>query len=615
MTGIRFRAGGSWRRRLLLGVVAAVVLAQAGTFFFYTTVTADITGASIYLGLKGASRNRLLAQLEAATAGDHGGRPFAVDSETPVMAKIASFYTRGRPLYYLSLYPFTSLIIAKGNALVESLYQGVRAATRVSAFVWRPLGLVDELTLAAPMLPPPGTRFDLLTTSRGYSIFNRVRGVPADRGIEAVERERISNHLVFLSSTYSESYYLPKDRKRVGFWGNESDWFYPGQPMAGVGRRLLFRVVNPTPHPRLLVEMTNTLAADGRNLLPPATLAGADSAPLGLIGRGSARVYAGPVDPQTVQGEALIGIDMNAEPTAFRPRRRGLMRLFGNTINLDPRTLVGFARDISLVSDEEYRAMEPPRLLSAFPADLADKRLEYSGLYEDGWVAEAAFVRLAGSPRRSVLAIDGIAPKIAETSKPPELTVLLDGREIERRVLPFGRFAARAVLPPSAGPRRIDLRFDRVEQLPGGDDRPVAVKLERLGWDEAVLPARFEPGEAMLADPLVAARGVWSDGWLAGRAGMTLAGGAAARLELVVHMPRIALETLPLTVRVDGAVAGTRTLTPGDNALSLPLPAAGEAGRRIDLEFGGAQALAAPDTREAAAQLRRLDLVPAPGTP
>lgn len=602
-------------RVVSIALVALVVAVQVGTFLSYTLVTADVTDASLYLGLRGASRNHLLSQLEAAAREARPGAAFAVDSETPVMGKIASFYTRGTPLYYLALYPFANVIAGgEGLPLAQPLVDAFTAAVQKVVFQWRDGTPADPIEFAPSTLPPPGTRFDLLTTSQGYSVFNRAHagaGAPG-RQIQAMPDERIANHLIFTSSSLSQSYYLPKNRERVGFWGNEADYFQPGQSMAGVGRRLLFRVVNPTPRPHLLVELSATLAANGDNRLPPAVVVGADSRPVGLIGRGSARVYSDAITPQEALGQHFVGLDMTVDGSRFQTHRHGLMWLFGAGIELDPRRLVGFARDVSLVSDEDWRALKPPRQLSAFPRDLANKALEYSGLYEDGWMSETAFVRLAGSDEPAVLEIAGVMPKIDERSRPQTLTVLADGVEVGRRVPPFGHFAFRMLVPPSGPTRRIDLRFDHVEALPNGDRRPVTALLERIGWEPAVLPSHFEPGGGMLDDPLMRVDGVWSDGWTAGHGAVTLAGGGPARLHLTAMTPRIPGDDRPvtLTLRVDGAVLTTQPLTPGDLEVSPPVPAAAAQGRRIEWDVTPARPLPAPDTRAVGVLLRGLELIP-----
>ena len=56
-----------------------------------------------------------------------------------------------------------------------------------------------------------------------------------------------------------------------------------------------------------------------------------------------------------------------------------MMNLSGRDIPSDSRRIVGFARDISPISDEEYLAMKAPKAIERFRGDLKNKNLEYRG--------------------------------------------------------------------------------------------------------------------------------------------------------------------------------------------------------------------------------------------
>src|SRR5439155_3422792 len=116
---------------------------------------------------------------------------------------------------------------------------------------------------------------------------------------------------------------------------------------------------------------------------------------LPMVGRGSARVFSPPMTPQIIEGRAFLGLDMGVDGEPFPERRSGLMALYGTDVALDRRRPVGFLRDISLVSQEEYGRLAPPSKLESFPADLENPDLEYSGIYEDGRVSEASYFQLA----------------------------------------------------------------------------------------------------------------------------------------------------------------------------------------------------------------------------
>jgi hypothetical protein len=185
--------------------------------------------------------------------------------------------------------------------------------------------------------------------------------------------------------------------------------------MAGIGRHLLLEIVNPTPRVRVAVHFTRSFAGDGDNRLPPAAVIGTERLPFSLVGRGSARVFSPPVAPQVVGGRPYVALDMGVDGSPFPDRRSvGLMRLYGRDIALDGRRLVAFTRDVSLVSEAEYRARRTLPALRAFPADLANPDVEYSGLYEDRWVSEAASVSLAAGGSPSMLVVRGTVPAVGD---------------------------------------------------------------------------------------------------------------------------------------------------------------------------------------------------------
>src|SRR5215831_155052 len=110
---------------------------------------------------------------------------------------------------------------------------------------------------------------------------------------------------------------------------------------------------------------------------------------------------------------------MGVEGTRFPEPRRGLMKLYGTDVSTDRRSLVGFLRDISLVSEEQYAAFKPPSEIAVFAYNRNDLRdnpeLEYSGIYEDGWVSEHSFCRLsqpAGSSGALHAVVKGDVPAL-----------------------------------------------------------------------------------------------------------------------------------------------------------------------------------------------------------
>ena len=311
----------------------------------------------------------------------------------------------------------------------------------------------------------------LLRENKIFLIVDRSTSLPPEN-FKAIPLEQVHDQLIFTHSQLGKHYYL-SGVEQVAYYQLESDWFFPGQTEAGIGRHLLLQAVNPSPQSRLVLDMTAGLKNDKQNQLPPAEAIGTERQRFNLIGRGSARIFSPPLTPQIIQGHPFLAIDMGVEGKRFPDRRTGLMRLYGLDIPRDQRKLVGFGRDISLISAADYANLTPPSAVKTFPDDLAHPDLEYSGVYEDGWVSEAAFLSLKSS-KPAPLRIQGMIPRIIKNSNfETELTVLVEGKEISRQSLKRGEFNLELAVPPSPNRQRIDLRFSNLQSLPAPDYRPL----------------------------------------------------------------------------------------------------------------------------------------------
>jgi hypothetical protein len=166
-------------------------------------------------------------------------------------------------------------------------------------------------------------------------------------------------------------------------------------------------------------------------------------------------------------------------------------------VAVDRRALVGFLRDVSLVSDEEYAAFKPPTEISTFMTTRNDLReyteLEFSGIYEDGWVSESSFVclRQPEGPAAAVAVVRGEVPVLLGTDAANFETgvqLKVDGNVVAEQTLRAGRFELRGAVPPTVGPggnRRIELQFAKARNLPMVDGyldgRPVSARLNYVG--------------------------------------------------------------------------------------------------------------------------------------
>ncbi|MEI7555214.1 hypothetical protein [Candidatus Chlorohelix sp.] len=324
----------------------------------------------------------------------------------------------------------------------------------------------------------------MISPTPRLSIFNR-RKFLNDNSINFIAQptNKLENHLVFIPSSLGMNYY-GGNSDLVSLFQLESDLLYPGKTMAGLGRYYIFEPINPSPSVRLVMELTDSLSGDHENLLPSASAIGVTRQPFPIVGRGSARVFSEPITPQIIQNQPFLGIDMGKYGKYFPNPKNGIMELFGKQILLDKRKILGFARDISLVSIEEYDQLKAPEVVSQFPSDLTNPNLEYSGVYEDGWISEAAFFRLAQPTSTAKLVIKGTIPLIDNQNFTSNLEILSDGILVATKQLPLGDFEIQLPVTGTVANHRIDLRFSKFQTLPGNDGRPVAALIKYVGYEK-----------------------------------------------------------------------------------------------------------------------------------
>jgi hypothetical protein len=333
----------------------------------------------------------------------------------------------------------------------------------------------------------PEGRF-LVCSTGPLSIFNRnhLEASPAAAPFVVKPWAEVRNYLLFTPSQWGNLF--PSAPDQTGPCHPEPDILNPGRFMAGAGRHMLFEVLNPTPKARLVLELTSTLKADADNALPPACAIGAERVPLPLHGRGSARVWSPPLSPQEVAGHGFVALDLGRPGTRYHYHGTGLNALAEDDLGGDPRYMVAFLRNVSLVSEEEYAARRPPALLASFPADLLHPDLEYSGLYEDGWASESVSCTLGASEGTPNLVVRGVVPVLGDAAFRTHLRVLLDGREVHAEELATGEFKVRLPGRVAPGLHKVELSFARWQHLPGGDGRPVAAQLRALGFEAPHAP-------------------------------------------------------------------------------------------------------------------------------
>ncbi len=323
-----------------------------------------------------------------------------------------------------------------------------------------------------------------LLTIKGEGLFNVAsrHKTFADYGMfRLVPYRDVRNWLMFIPSSRGPDYFT--FRFGASFFQLERDPYRTGGFMSGVGRFFLLHVVKPAEKLRLRVSLTRSIMGNQNVTLPASASAdGEFSTRLPFVGAGSAVVYSEAISPVWEDGQAYVAIDFGQPGIPFPHRKSGLMRLYNSEFLLDYRKLVGFCRNISAIPDTEYRQLRRPRKLESFPRDLlADSGLEYSGIYEDGWISDEAFVKLGAAGKGETVIVAGMVPTLGPLAD-GRLTLRLRVNEAPAQELTLkpGPFTL-AVLVDKAEPvTTVRIRFSKRTPLPGNDGRLVSALLRSI---------------------------------------------------------------------------------------------------------------------------------------
>jgi hypothetical protein len=488
------------RVRIAISAGPLILLAALGMRAQTYYVARSIGNLGIgFVEIPDASESGLISRLKRIS--QSARRPVVLtDTSNLVLAKFESFYVAGSSFCAPSSDYLSGILPARPKGvfrmflhLIEPSLEGdaVSAVRRREDRIKRVqfdmhgalptadrfdiLDRADEVGLQNFTLLASGPRQDIVNRSAAA----RARSAP---DVRLVPSEDVRDHLVLVVSEFGTSIYSRAGRAEglVAMYQLESDYFFRGTGMAAMGRDLLFQVLRPSKRFRIVLEYTATLKADSKNQIPPISVIGNERIPLGVEGRGSARLFSPPVEPQAVEQGQYVLLDMGVRGSVFPDRRWGLMRLYGMDLPNDPRHVVGFGRDISTISEEDYQALRPPRRLKNFPADLSNGDLEYSGMYEDGWIGESSFAVLDQPQDCPVLAVSFMVPLVSRLAASSTVRILLDGKEIARKSYVPGDVQFHIPVPAASGKHRIDLLFDHAVHLPSPDNRPASALLRSI---------------------------------------------------------------------------------------------------------------------------------------
>ncbi|MFA5058756.1 MAG: hypothetical protein WC485_11625, partial [Opitutaceae bacterium] len=416
---------------------------------------------------------------------------------------------------------------------------------------------------------------------------------------------QLKDRLVFIHSELGPHYYSSA-RFKAAFFQREPEPITHGRVyFHGSGRYNVFNIINPSPDLRLVVDFTRTPLGQDRSQLPAkAIVVGEQDYPLPFVGNGSARVFSPVIKPEYYENQAYIMVDFGETPAPILKTKTGLMRLYGRKYNLDDRRLVGFVRDISVMTDAQYRALPRPTKIGRFPEDLSKyPGLEYSGIYEDGWVAQDAYFKFGPSHPGQVLYFKGYVPETPVfKTEGVDLTISINEKPTEIVHLKAGEFTLTRLIKEPADITSISLHFSGTQaygrstsfwaQAYGRNDTRVKsafvreISISNISGFADFRRLANQQGERFELT------GIDEDGWVGPQASFKAPAFSGFQvLKIDLEMPGwAALPANELKVYQDGALVQTAT-APRASYVSLNLPLLGGERSQIRLEAGGEFAL------------------------
>ena len=265
----------------------------------------------------------------------------------------------------------------------------------------------------------------------------------------------------------------------------ERDPMFPGDTLSAVGRFSIFQVLNPIKNSRFKLSLSSSYTKNEDFKLPPVKIIGDSMEALPIIGRGSARVISQAIDPIGIEGFSFMGLDFGRDAHFIDRNRSGVMNLFGSRVKFDARKVVAYARDISYIDNMDFITIVRPSFINTFPDSLLDPSLEYSGIFEDGWISESCYVILRSPKEGENLYLKFQIPQIKNTHFSTKINIKINNELMYSHTHEVGD--SNIVLrmhSNSLNKKSLILQIDssQLQRLPNGDDRPVSVHLDSISF-------------------------------------------------------------------------------------------------------------------------------------
>jgi hypothetical protein len=395
--------------------------------------------------------------------------------------------------------------------------------------------------------------------------------------------EEVKDRLIFIHSELGPHYYSSA-RYRASFFQREPEPISQKKHyFHGTGRYTMFEVLNPSaPDLRLMIDFSRTSLGGPRSVLPPnALVRGELNYPVGFVGSGSARIITALIKPQNFEGLSYFTLDFGENGKVIEKRKTGLMNLYGLKYNLDDRNLVGFTRDVSVITEEQYRRLKRPTRIASLPWDLYDNPgLEYSGVFEDGWLGDRAYLKLGASKKGDVVTFKGEIPDTAGfRANGTELTITIAGLPSQPIVLKPGKFTLNRFVPTDVDITAVEFAFSRTENYGTTDQRYLASFLHELSVHPAGDLTTIVQTLDRSAGDSYQLTGIDTDGWAAKSVSFQVPPSSQPKvLDLQLELPAWAADGKGgLEITVDGkSVYADATSAGGIQTIKVPLSGAQE---------------------------------------
>ncbi|SHH65003.1 hypothetical protein SAMN05444169_8568 [Bradyrhizobium erythrophlei] len=599
------------RVRSRVGIVAYLLVFSAVVFtdLKYTQSSLHDTfgGGSL---IPGASRSHLLTRVLINEPG--GTCDVNYDTANPPLIKVLGA-TRGCSKSFIARPPLFGDLA--GAALTRVDRNPLHQKLGIVKFTDRAASELSPKTLSLSFPYPPLNGVPVVTTrsvveyprtvsdAADESIFNEVKTTSDDP-------QSRTSRLVFVNSSLGSHYYLP-DYGITAVFETEPDAFFSGGKIAAVARYLLFRIESPAKVSRLVLDLTASILADGKSNLPPAVVIGEKAISVGLLGHGAARVVSPPFSPLVVDGVAYVLLDLGAQPKFLDVPRTGFMKLYGTNVPIDYRRMVAFVRQVRIIDANASDSPAIPSRLDMFPSGLGNRNLEFSGIYEDGWLGDDGFIVLS-SDRPGKVLFRGLFPKGLGLDS-VDLALTIEGGATIRKHLEPGPFELELPVS-SSGPARIGFRFSAIGRLPAGDGRPAVALLSSVSIEPGGVNSSEQPVLPNLPKVIrgvgLEADGVFLDGWLARRGFVVINAARSGKVVLRGMVPgSIGLDDQEIKVSNGAGEMVHKELKAGPFEIEVPVKAGYS---RLSIDFNQAANLPNGDGRNVAALLQSLTVTPTP---